>query len=103
MNDCVSPVQPPVRVLQLAPDAVQFEMQRESVPLLFPCQKRRLVPVPTGSIRAMKPSPPLPICHWTGPGVELGPKVTEKEPLSWAPPFAWGFVAVAKLPLMSPE
>src|SRR3954467_10306923 len=102
MKDWVSLVQPPVRVLQLAPDAVQFEMQRESVPLLLPCQKRKLVPVPTGSIRAVKPSPPLPICHWTGPVGEPA-KVTENEPLSWAPPFAWGFAAVAKLPLISPE
>jgi hypothetical protein len=99
----VSLVQPPVRVVQLAPEAVQFEVQRESVPLLLPCQKRRLVPVPTGSMRAVKPSPPLPICHCTGPGVELAVKVTEKEPLSWAPPFACWLAALAKLPLMSPE
>src|SRR3954462_8869648 len=100
MNDCVSPVQPPVRVLQLAPEAVQFVTQRESVPLLFPCQKRRLVPVPTGSIRAVKASPPLPICPCPRP-VREPEKVTENEPLSWAPPLAWGLAALAKLPLMS--
>src|ERR1044071_5267766 len=102
MNDCVSPVQPPVRSLQLAPEAVQLVVQWLRWPLLLPCQNRRLVPVPTGSMRAKKPSPPLPDCHWTGP-VGLPAKVTDMAPLSWAPPFACGAAEVSKLPLLSPE
>src|SRR4029079_7121809 len=51
-NDCVSLPHPPFWLVQVAPLAVQLLMQRESPPLLLPCQKRRLVPVPTGSMRA---------------------------------------------------
>src|SRR5262249_46047136 len=52
-NDCWSlPYQPPLQKLQLAKGAVQFETQGLRAPLLLPCQKRRLEPVPTGSIRA---------------------------------------------------
>src|SRR3954469_6202513 len=86
-NDFVSPPHAPVTVAQLAPDAVQLVTQRLIPPLLFPSKKRRLVPVPTGSIRAKNPSPPNPSCHWTGP-VALPVKVTELGPLSCAPPTA---------------
>src|SRR5262245_9294744 len=51
MNDCVSLPRPPFLLVHVAPLAVQLLMQRERPPLLLPCQKRRLVPVPTGSIR----------------------------------------------------
>src|SRR6476660_3266449 len=102
MKDCVSPNQPPVLSDQLALGAVQLLVHRLRWPPLLPCQKRRLVPVPTGSIRAKNPSPPLPVCHWTGP-LGLPEKVTDMAPLSCAPPFAWGEAEVAKFPLMSPE
>src|SRR2546430_11540358 len=102
MNDRVSPVQPPVTLDQLAPPAVQLLTHRLIPPLLLPSKKRRLVPVPTGSMRAKKPSPPKPSCHCTGP-VGLPLNVTELGPLSCAPPTADGFADVAKLPLMSPE
>src|ERR1043165_948234 len=102
MNDCVSLPQPPFLLVHVAPLAVQLEMQRERPPLLLPCQKRRLVPVPTGSMREEKPAPPRPICHCTGP-VGLPLNVAELGPLSCAPPLACGLAAVSKLPLMSPE
>src|SRR6185369_15704873 len=51
MNDCVSLDQPPFLLVHVAPLAVQLLMQRLKPPLLLPCQKRRLVPVPTGSMR----------------------------------------------------
>src|ERR1043165_1478028 len=51
MNDCVSLPQPPFLLVHVAPLAVQLEMQRDRPQLLLPCQKRRLVPVPTGSMR----------------------------------------------------
>src|SRR3954447_10244975 len=50
-NDCVSLDQPPFLLVHVAPLAVQLLMQRLKPPLLLPCQKRRLVPVPTGSMR----------------------------------------------------
>src|SRR6476659_2437650 len=102
-KDCVSPLQAPDTLpLQGAFWFVQLLTQRCSAPLLFPCQKRRLEPVPTGSRRAKNPSPPTPFCHSTGP-VGVPVKVTELEPLSCAPPFACGEAEFAKLPLMSPE
>ena len=52
MNDCWSPVQLPRLLLHEAPALVQLLVQRLSPPLLLPCQSRRLVPVPTGSMRA---------------------------------------------------
>src|SRR5436190_15217237 len=81
MNDCVSPVQLPRTLVQLAPPTVQLLTHRLMPPLLLPSKKRRLVPVPTGSIRAKKPSPPKPSCHCTGP-VGLPLNVTELGPLS---------------------
>src|ERR1044071_1412801 len=51
-KDCVSLPQPPFLLVHVAPLAVQLLMQRERRPLLLPCQKRSLVPVPTGSMRA---------------------------------------------------
>src|ERR1043166_7970154 len=56
MNDCVSVVQDGRILVQLAPGDVQLDVQRLRPPLLLPSKKRRLVPVPTGSIRALKPS-----------------------------------------------
>src|SRR3977135_1341148 len=61
-NDWVSVVQAGRTLVQLAPGLVQPEVQRLRPPLLLPSKKRRLVPVPTGSMRAKKPSPPSPIC-----------------------------------------
>ena len=61
-----------------------------------------MVPLPTGSMRAWKPSPPIVICHWTGPVAPPGKPAT-LGPLSCAPPAADGLDDVAKLPLMSPE
>src|ERR1700720_2758952 len=100
-NDCVSLVQPPCTLVQLAPDAVQLLTQRLRPPLLLPCQKRRSEPVPTGSIWPENPSPPNPICHCAGP-VGLPVNLTELGPLSCAPPTACGVAELAKLPLMSP-
>src|SRR5215212_2513641 len=59
MKDCVSPVHAPRLLFQVAPPLVHgfgrpadvAPMQRLRPPLLLPCQKRRLVPVPTGSMR----------------------------------------------------
>src|SRR4029077_2158797 len=73
-------------------------VQTLSWPPLLPCQNR----LPTGSMRAKKPSPPTPICHCTGP-VGLPENATVLEPLSCAPPFAIGVVEVAKFALISPE
>src|SRR6266487_2939615 len=101
-NDRVSPNQPPVTLLQVAPPTVQLLTQRLIPPLLLPWKKRRLVHVPTGSIREKNPSPPMPTCHWTGP-IGVPANVTEPEALSCEPPLACGEAALAKLPLMSPE
>src|ERR1043166_185061 len=57
MNDCVSLLQPPFLLVHVAPLAVQLLMQRERPPLLLPCQKRRLVAVPTGSLREKETAP----------------------------------------------
>src|SRR5437867_4227444 len=51
MNDCVSPDQLPRTLVQSAPATVQLETQRLMPPLLLPWKKRRLEPVPTGSMR----------------------------------------------------
>src|SRR6266480_5989493 len=102
INDWRSLPHRPFRFDQLAPEAVQLVTQRLIPPLLLPSQKRRLVPVPIGSIWPENPSPPKPICHCTGP-VGLPVNVTELGPLSCAPPTACGVAEVAKLPLMSPE
>ena len=102
-NDCVSPVQPPLALSQRPDCAVPVQLAMPAVqcvtpPLLPPCQ----MTVPTGSMRAKKPSPPVPICHCAGPvGVPF--EIAELDPLSCAPPFAYGFAEVRKLPLMSPE
>src|SRR5205085_10637352 len=105
-NDLWSPGEglnhPPLTLVQVAPEAVQLLTHRLMPPLLLPSKKRRLVPVPTGSIRPENPSPPNPSCHCTGP-VAAPANVTELGPLSWAPPTAAGAAEVAKLPLMSPE
>src|SRR4051812_34936633 len=42
VNDCWSPVQLPRLLVQVAPLAVQFRMQRLRPPLLLPCQKMLL-------------------------------------------------------------
>src|ERR1043166_8689603 len=102
MKDCWSLPQPPFTLVQTAPPTVQLLMHRLTPPLLLPWKKRLFVPVPTGSIRPEKPSPPSPSCHCIGP-VALPVKVTELGPLSCAPPTAWGVAEVAKFPLMSPE
>src|ERR1044071_692430 len=81
MNDCVSPVHAGRMLDQAAPALVQPLVHRLKPPLLLPSKNRKLVPVPTGSIRAEKPSPPRPICHVVGP-VGLPEKVTELGPLS---------------------
>src|SRR5436190_2705788 len=51
MKDCVSLPHPPFLLVHVAPLAVQLLIQRLRPPLLLPCQKRRLEPVPTGSMR----------------------------------------------------
>src|SRR5580765_1094535 len=42
MNDCKSPLHPPVLLVHEAPELVQLLVQRLRPPLLLPCQKRRL-------------------------------------------------------------
>src|SRR4051812_19122555 len=100
-KDCWSPVQAPLLLVHVAPGEVQLAVQRLRPPALLPSQKRRLVPVPTGSMRAKKPSPPVPICHCCAEGLPVNSTVLG--PLSCAPPAACGVSEVAKLPLMSPE
>src|SRR5882724_4874011 len=58
MNDCVSPVQAPLLLVQVAPGAVQLTVQRLRPPLLFPCQTRRL---PTSSPSLVPPRVPEPL------------------------------------------
>src|SRR2546423_9956382 len=72
INDWRSPPHPPFRFDQLAPEAVQLVTQRLIPPRLLPPQKRRLVPVPTGSIWPKNPTPPKPICPRAGPSGRPG-------------------------------
>ena len=58
MNDCRSPVQLPLLLVQVAPGAVQLIMQRLRPPLLLPCQTRRL---PTSSPSLVPPRVPEPL------------------------------------------
>src|SRR5262252_5000109 len=58
MNDCRSPVQLPLLLVQVAPEAVQLMMQRLRPPLLLPCQTRRL---PTSSPSLVPPRVPVPL------------------------------------------
>src|SRR5438876_6519544 len=58
MNDCVSPVQAPLLLVQVAPGAVQLKMHRLRPPLLLPSQTRRL---PTSSPSLVPPRVPEPL------------------------------------------
>src|SRR3954467_2057938 len=58
MNDCRSPVQLPLLLVQVAPGAVQLKIQRLRPPLLLPCQTRRL---PTLSPSLVPPRVPEPL------------------------------------------
>src|SRR5438874_13417491 len=58
MNDCVSPVQAPLLLVQVAPGAVQLITQRLRPPLLLPSQTRRL---PTSSPSLVPPRVPEPL------------------------------------------
>src|SRR5439155_25461234 len=58
MNDCRSPVQFPLLLVQVAPGAVQLITQRLRPPLLLPCQTRRL---PTSSPSLVPPRVPEPL------------------------------------------
>src|SRR5215475_200972 len=58
MNDCRSPVQLPLLDVHVAPEAVQFIVQRLRPPLLLPCHTRRL---PTSSPSLVAPRVPVPL------------------------------------------
>src|SRR5436190_4284981 len=58
MNDCRSPVQLPLLLVQVAPGAVQLITQRLRPPLLLPCQTRRL---PISSPSRVPPRVPEPL------------------------------------------
>src|SRR5207247_8724194 len=100
-NDRVSPDQGPVTLPQLAPPTVQLLTQRLIPPPLLPWKKRKLDPLPTGSMREQNPSPPIPTCHCTGP-VGVPTNVTEPEASSCEPPLTCREAALANLPPMSP-
>src|SRR5689334_4037893 len=58
MNDCRSPVQAPLLLVQVALEAVLLKMQRLRPPLLLPCHTRRL---PTSSPSLVPPRVPVPL------------------------------------------